>query len=107
MVKIHFEDGFNQRLEMLQQLARTIVGEIDEIVSAQNNAQAIEEIPSFEISLDEQIKRFEINLIRFALFKAGGKQIQAAKMLKIKPTTLNSRIKRYRISSRDPLFKKR
>lgn len=93
------EEGLNHRLEILRQLAKSIAVEIDEIVGTKEDTSSSEESRGFEISLDEQIRRFEMDLIRFALFKSGGKQIHAARMLKIKPSTLNSRIKRYRISS--------
>ena len=43
------------------------------------------------------MKRFEIALIRTALVKTKGNQAQAAVLLGVKHTTLNSKIKRYQI----------
>lgn len=45
----------------------------------------------------EEVRRFEINLISRALFQTGGHQVQAAKLLNLKVTTLNSKIKHYNI----------
>ena len=57
------------------------------------------------IDLDEEVKKFEIHLIERALEKTGGSQRQAARLLKLKHTTLNAKIKRYGISLKD-LYKK-
>ena len=49
------------------------------------------------IDLSQEVKRFEINLINLALKQTHGHQARAAKLLKINPTTLNSKIKLYGI----------
>lgn len=51
-------------------------------------------------SLDfyEEVSRFEIDLIKRALLQTGGHQVRAAKLLNLKVTTLNSKIKHYNIS---------
>lgn len=90
------KEGFEHRLEILRKLAKSIALEINEIVGESSNTAVSEN--EIEIDLDEQVRSFEIDLIRFALFKSSGKQNCAAKMLKIKPTTLNERIKRYGIT---------
>jgi transcriptional regulator with GAF, ATPase, and Fis domain len=46
----------------------------------------------------EEVSRFEIDLIRRALLHTGGHQVQAAKLLNLKVTTLNSKIKHYQIN---------
>jgi transcriptional regulator with GAF, ATPase, and Fis domain len=58
-----------------------------------------------EIDLDEEVKKFEIYLIERALEKTGGSQIEAARLLKLKHTTLNAKIKRYEICLRN-LYRK-
>jgi DNA-binding NtrC family response regulator len=45
----------------------------------------------------EEVRRFETDLIRWALMHTGGHQRRAARMLNIKVTTLNAKIKRYGI----------
>lgn len=50
------------------------------------------------ISLRDEVRRFEANLIRSALAYTGGRQRRAARLLGMNVSTLNSRIKRYKIS---------
>ncbi len=45
----------------------------------------------------DEVQRFETGLIRLALDQTRGHQARAAKLLRIKPTTLNSKIKLYGI----------
>jgi DNA-binding NtrC family response regulator len=47
--------------------------------------------------LEEEVKNFEIKLIRQALKQSQGNQKVAAQFLNIKYTTLNAKIKRYAI----------
>jgi DNA-binding NtrC family response regulator len=49
------------------------------------------------LKLHEEVQQFEIDLIRIALDKTGGSQTQAARLLGVKLTTLNTKIKRYGI----------
>jgi transcriptional regulator with PAS, ATPase and Fis domain len=44
-----------------------------------------------------EVERFEVGLIKRALEQTAGNQARAAKLLHIKPTTLNSKIKLYNI----------
>ena len=67
-------------------------------------SQAIEELEDFQMApLTEQfdfydeVRRFEILLIRKALRTTRGSQVAAAKLLKLRPTTLNAKIKNYQI----------
>ena|SRR5687767_10762927 len=55
--------------------------------------------PDIEGGLDfyEEVSRFEIDLIRRALIQTGGHQRRAARLLNLKVTTLNSKIKHYNI----------
>lgn len=49
------------------------------------------------ISIREEVERFESDLIRHALALTGGHQRRAARLLGVKATTLNEKIKRYKI----------
>ncbi|HEV3470852.1 MAG TPA: helix-turn-helix domain-containing protein [Pyrinomonadaceae bacterium] len=49
------------------------------------------------IDFADEVRRFETDLIRWALMHTGGHQRRAARMLNIKVTTLNAKIKRYGI----------
>lgn len=49
----------------------------------------------------DEVRRFEISLIRRALKMTHGSQIRAAELLKLNATTLNTKIKNYGICSHD------
>lgn len=49
------------------------------------------------ITFYDEVKKFEIDLIRRALDQTGGHQSRAARLLGLNPTTLNSKIKSYNI----------
>lgn len=85
-------------------------GKISEL---KNNAymllQEIRELSKMEftdiqsgIDLHEEVRRFEIRLIKLALQETDGRQVRAANLLGIKMTTLNEKIKRYGIDPYDP-----
>lgn len=51
--------------------------------------------PAFDAQ--SEVRRFEAELIRSALISTGGRQRRAARLLGMKVTTLNTKIKRYQI----------
>ena len=63
--------------------------------------EAMEEArhPDMESGVDfyEEVRRFEVALIRRALRHTGGNQSQAARLLGLKQTTLHGKIKQYHI----------
>jgi DNA-binding NtrC family response regulator len=63
-----------------------------------DESQRLQELNFSEgIDFFDEVKQFETSLIRLALARTGGHQARAAKLLNIKPTTLNSKIKLYGI----------
>jgi len=56
--------------------------------------------PDVEKGVDfyDEVSRFEIDLIKRALIQTGGHQRRAARLLNLKVTTLNSKIKHYHIN---------
>jgi transcriptional regulator with GAF, ATPase, and Fis domain len=70
--------------------------------------QLLDEVESLAISrpvdikhgarYSDEVRQFEVNLIRTALGRTSGSQIRAARLLGLKPTTLNAKIKRYNIA---------
>lgn len=64
--------------------------------------QSINEVNTLSIGngfdFYDEVSRFEIDLIKRALLQTGGHQVHAAKLLNLKVTTLNSKIKHYNIS---------
>ena len=51
------------------------------------------------LGLQEEVQRYESELIRHALQRTGGNQRRAAKLLGVKVTTLNCKIKRLGIAT--------
>ena len=89
------------RLQRLLEIADTLLRETETL--ARDKAFTDESNRLRSLSLSEgidfysEVERFETGLIRLALDQTGGHQAQAAKLLRIKPTTLNSKIKLYGI----------
>lgn len=57
------------------------------------------EFPKEGVDFHEAVQKYEVNLIKQALRITDGHQANAAKLLHLKITTLNSIIKRYGIST--------
>jgi transcriptional regulator with GAF, ATPase, and Fis domain len=82
--------------------ARNSIGTLRELVlRLLCEVQCINEVSALTIEdgfdFYDEVSRFEIDLIRRALIQTGGHQVRAAKLLNLKVTTLNSKIKHYQI----------
>ena len=88
------EPTLHSRLDDLRAMVRSLLTELDSL------ARPDAPDPDGKLNLDDELKRYEIGLIRAALDKAGGSQTRAARMLGVKVTTLNTKIKRYQIMCR-------
>lgn len=100
MERMYFldKDGREHRLEVLRALARSIAAEIDGLLGT-TRISSSESVDQDPINLEDEVRKFECDLIRFALFKVGGHQSRAAKLLGVKASTLHEKIKRHRISA--------
>jgi transcriptional regulator with GAF, ATPase, and Fis domain len=80
------------KITTVKQLAIKLLREVQSIREV--------EVRSLSTGVDfyEEVTRFEIDLIKCALLQTAGHQRQAAKLLNLKVTTLNSKIKHYNIS---------
>ena len=89
------------RIQRLLDLADSLLRETDSLARDQAFTEESNRWQNLSLSegLDfyEEVQRFETGLIRLALDHTRGHQAQAAKLLQIKPTTLNSKIKLYGI----------
>jgi DNA-binding NtrC family response regulator len=74
-------------LNSLREAALTLLREVESLATRhpQNNSR---------LGLQEEVQRYESELIRQALQRTGGNQRRAAKLLGVKVTTLNCKIKR-------------
>lgn len=96
-VLIKGDDGSVISLRVLREISDAISG-------------ALEAVDTFRppdikqgISFYDEVRRFEIDLIRQALKVSAGSQTRAAKLLHLKTSTLNSKIKYYNIEWRNGL----
>ena len=80
-----------RRVDQLVMLAKALASEIEtlkaELGTRENHNR--------EIDFYDEVERYEIELIRSALNQCGGNQSQAAKLLHLKSTTLNAKMKHY------------
>jgi transcriptional regulator with PAS, ATPase and Fis domain len=84
--------AMENRLEVLRVLSNSILEEVESIRRAKNLGRLE------NIDLEAELEHFEIDLIKCALLRTGGNQRQAARLLNVKATTLNAKIKRYNIN---------
>ena len=85
----------NSNVESLEAIAMLLLREVEFLEKQQ--FPNVNDVLSRKIRLHEEVEKFEISLICQALIKAKGKQTEAAKLLEIKLTTLNVKIKKYKI----------
>lgn len=81
-----------QRALVLKDLALALLNEVQTLGDGQST-----ELGDVAIDFYDEVRRFEIELISRALKKTGGHQMRAARLLNVKVTTLNSKIKRFNI----------
>jgi DNA-binding NtrC family response regulator len=75
-------------INTLREAAQTLLREVESLASQQ-------EPPTTQrLGLQEEMQRYESELIRDALHRTRGNQRRAAKLLGVKVTTLNCKIKR-------------
>jgi len=80
------------RIASLKVLALTLLRQVESL----EKQIASENTP--ELNLQQEVQRFEVAIIRSALAKTGGRQRRAARLLGLKVTTLNTKIKRHKIT---------
>jgi DNA-binding NtrC family response regulator len=85
------EEALDSRLSSLREVALTLLEAVESLRNARQ-PRAETKLP-----LHEEVQRFETELILAALVRTGGNQARAARQLGVKHTTLNAKIKRYRI----------
>lgn len=84
-------DGLKDRIEILKDAALTLLDEVE----AMKDARPVN--LRHGIKLDEEVQRFERDLIRQALERTGGHQTRAARLLGVNLTTLHYKIKRHQL----------
>lgn len=85
------EVALDHRLEALKEVALNLLTEVESLGTTQAART------DCNLKLHDEVKQFEIDLIRIALDRTHGSQTRAARLLGVKLTTLNTKIKRYKI----------
>ncbi len=85
------ENVLPEQIEMLQKAALSLLKEVQTI----STLEATDIVRG--IKFYDEVERFERELIMRALELTGGHQVRASRLLGLKVTTLNSKVKRYRI----------
>ena len=85
------DEAFESRLSSLRDVAVELLNAVDCLKQTTNSNS------NHTLSLDDEVRKFEADLIRAALVRTGGNQARAARLLGVKHTTLNAKIKRYQL----------
>ena len=85
------ENTLPVRIEMLKNVALSLLKEV-QVLSSLEEADIVRGIQFYD-----EVERFERELITRALELTGGHQVRASRLLGLKVTTLNSKVKRYQI----------
>ena len=81
----------DNRLSALREVALTLLREVESLrITEPVNL-------SRKVRLSDEVQRFEVDLSCSALSRTAGNQTRAARLLGVNLTTLNSKIKRYKI----------
>lgn len=93
------EIDLGRKLAGLREVAQTLLKQIDQLEST----LAARGAAAPRADLHTEVQRFETEVIRDALRKTGGHQRRAARLLGVKVSTLNAKIRRYGIRLEDVL----
>ena len=90
-VGLRNEVVLDNRLSALREVALTLLREVESlrITEPVNLSRTVRQ--------SDEVQRFEVDLICSALSRTAGNQTRAARLLGVNLTTLNSKIKRYKI----------
>lgn len=95
------EPPVRDRIQRLVSLACSVLSETESLARDKTFTEASSQLKNLDlaggIDFYQEVERFEIELIRLALDSTRGCQAKAARLLNIKPTTLNSKIKLFGI----------
>jgi len=89
------ESELERRIQQLTLLAKALASEIEALQAELSTDRG--RVPQVDLDNDgidfyDEVERYEIELIKTALDKCGGNQAQAARLLRMKSTTLNAKM---------------
>ena len=86
------DEAFESRLSSLRDVALELLNAVECLRTTTQDRS------NHKLKLHDEVRKFETELINAALIRTNGNQSQAARLLGVKHTTLNAKIKRYGIS---------
>ena len=89
------QSELERRVQQLTLLAKALASEIETLQRELRGLDPKLEFDNDGIDFYDEVQRYEIELIKTALNKCGGNQTQAARLLRMKSTTLNAKMKHY------------
>ena len=94
----HDASELEQRVQQLTLLAKALASEIETLqtelaIDRDRDKQVV--LDNDGIDFYREVERYQIELIKSALSRCGGNQTQAARLLRMKSTTLNAKMKHY------------
>ena len=100
-VRLKLADRPRDRVQRIVDLADALLLEAETLARDKAFTEEATKLKRLDIQAGidfyDEVQRFETHLIRMALAETGGNQARAAKLLGIKATTLNSKIKLFGI----------
>jgi DNA-binding NtrC family response regulator len=86
------DEALESRLSSLRDVAIELLNAVESLKTTPDNNGR------HTLKLHDEVRKFEADLIRTALIRTGGNQSRAARLLGVKHTTLNAKIKRHAIA---------
>ena len=98
--KPHTESDLERRVKKLILIAKALASEIETLQAELRSDGKLNQFDFNKHGIDfyHEVERYEIDLIRSALDLCDSNQAQASKLLSMKPTTLNAKMKHYRLN---------
>jgi DNA-binding NtrC family response regulator len=94
----HSTSELEQRVQQLTLLAKALASEIETLqteLDIDRDRDKPVVLDNDGIDFYREVEQYEIELIKSALSRCGGNQTQAARLLHMKSTTLNAKMKHY------------
>ena len=94
----HTASELEHRVQQLTHLAKALASEVETLqleLATDRNRDKLVEFDNQGIDFYQEIERYEIELIKSALNRCNGNQTKAARLLRMKSTTLNAKMKHY------------
>ena len=97
----HNASELEHHVQQLTLLAKALASEVETLqadLATDRNRDKQVVLNNEGIDFYREVERYEIELIKSALSHCGGNQTQAARLLQMKSTTLNAKMKHYGIN---------